>query len=128
MKTVLVCVLLLFVCSPSWAERVLVIDTTFQTFILHENGDMVRKGVVSTGKKGFETPKGTFQILEKTRFRRSSITGTPMLYSLRFKNGCFIHLGNALGRQASHGCVRLNPEDSLAVFRKMAVGDTIVVQ
>ncbi len=76
--------------------------------------------VVSTGKRGYRTPTGTFQPqrMHKTYHSRK-YHNAPMPNSIFFVGGVAMHgttdIRN-LGRPASHGCVRLHPAVAAAVF------------
>ena len=128
MKIVLLFCFLLLAGGASAAERSIVIDLAAQTFTLYEGKQLVRSGVVSTGRDGYNTPKGSFKVLTKERHRYSSIYKTPMLFSIRFHKGYFLHLGKPTGNPASAGCIRLSPEDALFAFRFTKLGDTVIVQ
>ncbi|OGG60234.1 hypothetical protein A3C89_00505 [Candidatus Kaiserbacteria bacterium RIFCSPHIGHO2_02_FULL_50_50] len=120
-----------FLLYAGWAhaaERSIVIDLAAQTFVLYEGEHLVRSGTVSTGREGYDTPKGSFKVLSKERHRYSSKYKTPMLFSIRFHKGYFLHLGKPTGKPASAGCIRLSPEDSLFAFKFAKVGDTVIVR
>ena len=128
MKIVLLMFFLFCAGGVHAAERSLVIDLATQTVVFIEDGHVIRAGIVSTGRKEYETPKGTFRVIEKVRHRYSRQHKTPMLFSIRFHKGYFLHLGTPTGEVASAGCVRLRPEDALYAFKFVNVGDKIVIQ
>jgi len=76
---------------------------------------------VSTGKRGYATPRGRFRPtrLAKMHYSRK-YNMAKMPNSIFFTNrGHAIHGTNAvrrLGRPASHGCVRLAPRNAAALF------------
>jgi len=75
---------------------------------------------VSTARKGYRTPVGTYrpQRMYKRYFSRK-YDNAPMPHSIFFNGGYAIH-GTTdlrrLGRPASHGCVRLHPGNAAALF------------
>lgn len=75
---------------------------------------------VSTGKNGYETPRGIFIPYWLHEHHRSSIYGNaPMPYSVFFKGGFAIHGTTEvkrLGTRASHGCIRLLTENARIFF------------
>ena len=77
--------------------------------------------LVSTGGQGFDTPSGHFHIfrVEKDHFSKEW-DDAPMPYSMFFTGiGHAIHGSyhvKALGTRASHGCVRLAPENAAVLF------------
>jgi lipoprotein-anchoring transpeptidase ErfK/SrfK len=76
---------------------------------------------VSTGRKGFSTPRGVYQpYLIKTMHYSSKYNNSPMPHSIFFHGGYAIHATDAinkLGRPASHGCVRLHPKNAKWLYR-----------
>jgi len=76
--------------------------------------------VVSTGRAGYGTPNGTYhpQRLERTWFSKEYYN-SPMPYSIFFHGGYAIHGSyeiHRLGGPASHGCIRLHPQNAAALF------------
>ena len=76
---------------------------------------------VSTGKKGFLTPEGIYQpyVLKKMHYS-SKYENAPMPNSIFFHGGYAIHATSdidRLGSPASHGCVRLSPQNAKWLFR-----------
>jgi lipoprotein-anchoring transpeptidase ErfK/SrfK len=89
---------------------------------------------VSTARKGYRTPVGSFrpQRLERMWYSRK-YDMSPMPHSVFFRGGYAIHGTNyvkSLGRPASHGCVRLAPGNAAALYslvRKHGMGGTRIV-
>jgi len=75
---------------------------------------------VSTARRGYRTPTGSFQPTALAVWHRSTIySGSPMPYSIFFLRGYAIHGSyeiKQLGRPASHGCVRLHPSNAKALY------------
>ncbi len=96
----------------------------------------VGQAVISSGKHGFETPTGNFQVIQRDKNHASnlygefvdaagsvvqrnvdvtkqkppagaSFRGAKMPFFLRFHGGAGMHAGKLPGYAASHGCVRL---------------------
>jgi lipoprotein-anchoring transpeptidase ErfK/SrfK len=89
--------------------------------------DGVRTGEyrVSTGKRGYGTPTGTFkpQRMHKTYYSHK-YHNSPMPHSIFIVGGVALHGTNDLrhlGKPASHGCVRLDPRDAAALFEMVRV-------
>ena len=76
--------------------------------------------LVSTGRKGYSTPTGMFQpYLLKDMHYSSKYENAPMPNSIFFHGGYAIHATydlKRLGRPASHGCIRLSPQDAQWLF------------
>ena len=76
---------------------------------------------VSSARSGFYTPGGSFAPTHLERMHYSKkYHMSPMPYSIFFRGGYAIHgtyATGALGRPASHGCVRLSPGHAAALYR-----------
>jgi len=75
---------------------------------------------VSTARRGYRTPTGTFRPQALAVWHRSTIySGSPMPHSIFFHGGYAIHGSyeiKHLGSPASHGCVRLHPAAAAQLF------------
>lgn len=96
-----------------WAASLVArIDVGAQTMTVSRQGQVLYKWRVSTARKGYVTPRGTYrpQRLHKMWYSRK-YEMSPMPYSVFYHGGYAIHGTNAvkrLGTPASHGCVRLH--------------------
>lgn len=75
---------------------------------------------VSTARRNYRTPTGSFQPVRMyKRYYSQKYDGAPMPYSIFFYGGYAIH-GTTdlkrLGTPASHGCVRLDPANAAKLF------------
>src|SRR6516165_7690902 len=75
---------------------------------------------VSTARRGYITPSGTYhpEMLARHWFSRKYYN-SPMPHSIFFYGGFAIHGSyeiSHLGRPASHGCVRLDPGNAAVLF------------
>lgn len=119
--------------APSAGPRRLTINLGAQRFTYSEGGKVVRSGPVSSGKRGYGTPAGSFRVLGKQRTKVSSryagSDGRPasMPYSIQFRSNYFIHQGRLPGYAASHGCVRLRGGDASFLFSRLRPGDPISI-
>jgi lipoprotein-anchoring transpeptidase ErfK/SrfK len=96
------------------------IDVSSQTMTVKVNGWYYGTWKVSTGRKGFNTPRGSFRVgrMARTYFSKK-YDNSPMPYSLFFSGGNAVHGTNhlrQLGRPASHGCVRLHPDNAAKLY------------
>ena len=75
---------------------------------------------VSTARRGYITPVGEYHALWLSpRHRSRKYDNAPMPWAVFFNGGYAIHGTTeirALGRPASHGCVRLHPDNAKAFF------------
>ena len=85
---------------------------------------------ISSGRKGFRSPNGVYRPtrLEKNWYSRKY--GGAMPHAVFFRGGYAIHgttAVGALGRPASHGCIRLHPANAAKLFalvKKHGAGTT----
>lgn len=97
------------------------IDISSQRMKVYQNGKLAYSWPVSTGRKGYATPTGTYRPKRLHRMWYSSkYDNAPMPYSIFFRGGYAIHGTDAvkrLGRPASHGCVRLAPSHARRLYQ-----------
>jgi hypothetical protein len=110
------------------AVRVLV-SIPLQMAFVYRGDALVGVSSVSTGQPGYDTPTGTFNILEKDKDHRSNLyDDAPMPYMLRLTwDGVALHAGHVTGQPASHGCVRLPAAFARKLFDIAALGATVTV-
>ena len=89
---------------------------------------------ISTGREGYGTPPGTYRPQSLRPFHRSSrYNWAPMPHSIFFHHGFAIHGTTEvrnLGRPASHGCIRLSPQNAKTLFdlvRRQGMNNTSIV-
>jgi hypothetical protein len=76
---------------------------------------------ISSARSGFRTPRGTFGVkrLETMHYSRK-YHNSPMPHSIFFAGGYAIHgtyATGSLGRPASHGCIRIAPENAAVLYQ-----------
>lgn len=115
------------------------------TFTVSIGGQVVRTMPASMGKPGYETPTGTYPVLEKFRniIFDSRTIGIPLdspegylidgEWAERLTwGGVFVHSapwsvdaqGNA---NVSHGCINLAPADAAWYYENVGIGDPVTV-
>ena len=76
---------------------------------------------VSTAGRGYVTPTGSFKPTRMHEMWYSrKYDNAPMPHSIFFNGGYAVHATNhisRLGRPASHGCVRLHPDDAADFYQ-----------
>ena len=97
------------------------IDKVTQHMIVKVDGVQKYDWLVSTGGQGYDTPSGNYHVfrMEKEHFSKEW-DDAPMPYSMFFTGiGHAVHGSyhvKSLGRPASHGCVRLHPDNAAVLF------------
>lgn len=118
------------------AEVLVRVDRASQTMQVSADGAYLYTWRVSTGRPGYGTPAGVFhpQWMAARWFSRVYYN-SPMPYSIFFYGGFAIHGSYdiaRLGGPASHGCIRLHPNDAAVLYsliqREGMRTATIVVQ
>lgn len=102
------------------ASLVANISLSNQTMTVSQNGVVRHRWKVSTARKGYVTPMGSYSAKWVSRNHRSrKYDNAPMPFAVFFKGGYAVHATydlKRLGRPASHGCVRLHPNDAAQFF------------
>jgi hypothetical protein len=102
------------------AGIVITVDKSAQQLTVSVDGFQRYEWPVSTARWGYRTPNGTYrpERLERKWFSRK-YDWSPMPFSIFFDGGYAIHGSyeiSHLGRPASHGCIRLHPENAAVLF------------
>jgi hypothetical protein len=95
--------------------------------LLVESGSIKRAIHSSAGKRGYETPTGSYRVQRKVLNDWSRPYRTAMPYASYLPSGYALHEGAVPSYPASHGCVRLPSWDAADVYRFATVGTTVVV-
>jgi lipoprotein-anchoring transpeptidase ErfK/SrfK len=120
-------------------------DATHQMEVVR-NGKLEKTIPVSLGKKGYETPNGTYYVLERFAdiVMDSSTYGVPIDsaegYRLKVQDavrisnsGIFVHgapwsVNDQGKRNVSHGCPNLSPANAQWFYDNFGTGDPVVVK
>ncbi|NJK93243.1 MAG: L,D-transpeptidase family protein, partial [Blastochloris sp.] len=104
------------------------ISLSQQKAVVFKDGAAVFNTPISSGRKGFTTPKGTFVITNKYKDWVSTLYDAEMPYFLRLNCGPIgLHAGALPGYPASHGCIRLPYENARTVFSTVDVGTIVSI-
>lgn len=100
------------------------VDVPSQTMDVYVNGSLRHSWRVSTGRRGYETPGGTYSVKRmEEEWYSSKYDDAPMPHAIFFTSGYAIHGTydtKRLGRRASHGCIRLAPGNAARLFNLVA--------
>ena len=116
------------------------INLAVQILSIFENGEIIDSFLISSGKRGMETPKGQYAICNKTPRAWSKVYGLYMpfwmalvpdgkfgIHELPEWPGGYKEGANHLGIPVSHGCVRLGIGPAKTVYDWAGIGTPIVV-
>ena len=134
----------------------IVVDLVDQHAYLSRGGQVVLTAPVSTGREGYDTPAGNYQVIQKDIDHRSSIygayerdgmivqenvdvrkaprppdatfVGASMPYFLRIIGGVGLHAGYLPGYPASHGCIRMPESKAKRFFEAAKVGTPVTIK
>jgi len=123
-----------FICAPAQASVVARVSLSQQRVDVTVDGALAYSWPVSTARRGFVTPTGSWRPIRTERMWYSrKYDMSPMPHSVFFYGGYAIHATGyvrSLGRPASHGCVRLHPKNAAifyALVRARGLGNAKVV-
>lgn len=114
--------------NPCPAAAKACIDLTHQTSWLQEGGKITYGPVdISSGKPGWETPRGWHKVNRKVKDEYSRIfNNAPMPFSVYFTNdGVAFHEGSP--RIMSNGCIHLWHNDAMYYYNNLTYGDNVYV-
>lgn len=133
------------------------ISLSEQKAYFYKGEQLVGVSLISTGREGFDTPTGSFSIVQKNKDHVSSIygdyvsastgevvqkdidrradpmpkgakyDGARMPYFMRIHGGVGMHEGFLPGYPASHGCIRMPGFMAAAFFRNVSNGTPVSV-
>ena len=103
------------------ASIVINIDKSAQEMTVIRDGEVVDRWPVSTARRGYSTPSGTFKPFRmEAEHTSDEWDDAPMPHSIFFTmQGHAIHGSyetKHLGSPASHGCVRISPAHATELF------------
>jgi hypothetical protein len=107
--------------TPAAATVLITVNKSTQRMTVEVDGDLRWTWPVSTGQLGYDTPSGRFTAfrMEADHYSKEW-DDAPMPHSIFFtQKGHAIHgyLNTShIGRPASHGCVRLEPENAAMLY------------
>src|ERR1043166_214726 len=142
--------------SHSWRPSI-VVSLRAQEAYLYRGAHRTASSRISSGREGYRTPVGRFQVTRKDESHRSSVygdyvddaghvvkanvdarrdskpphshfLGASMPYFLEFSPGYGLHQGYLPGVPASHGCIRMPYWKAREFYNAARVGTLVVVQ
>jgi hypothetical protein len=115
------------------AKLDLYIDKSTQQMSVIRNGALLYAWPVSTGLDRFSTPSGIYTPERLEPIWYSKAYNAPMPHAIFFHHGYAIHGSydiTQLGGPASHGCIRLHPQEAALLFAMVeqeGPGNTTIV-
>jgi lipoprotein-anchoring transpeptidase ErfK/SrfK len=135
----------------------IIVSLREQEAYLYRGGYRIASSRISSGREGYRTPTGRFQVIRKDEDHRSSLygdyvdgsgkvvktnvdsrrdrapryshfVGTPMPYFLEFSPGYGLHQGYLPGVPASHGCIRMPYWKARQFYNIAHIGTPVVVK
>ena len=135
----------------------IVVSLRAQEAYLYRGGNRTASSRISSGREGYRTPVGRFQVIRKDEDHRSSVygdyvdnsghvvkanvdsrrdakpphshfVGAPMPYFIEFSPGYGLHQGYLPGEPASHGCIRMPYWKARQFYNAVHVGTLVVIK
>jgi lipoprotein-anchoring transpeptidase ErfK/SrfK len=112
--------------NPCPAAAKACIDLTHNVTWIQDKGTVVYGPVpMTSGRPGYRTRPGTFQVYWKHKNHISSIFNAPMPNSIFFDGGNAFHVGSLT--IPSHGCIHLSRAASEEFWNRLRTGDVVYV-
>ncbi|WP_133500861.1 L,D-transpeptidase family protein [Cognatilysobacter terrigena] len=107
----------------------IVVSLPAQMVHVYRGDTRIARSTISSGRPGYDTPPGVYEILEKDRVHHSNkYDNAPMPYMQRLTwDGVALHAGHIPGYPASHGCVRLPMAFAEQLFKITEKGGRVIV-
>jgi lipoprotein-anchoring transpeptidase ErfK/SrfK len=135
----------------------IVVSLHAQEAYLYRGGHRTASSRISSGREGYRTPVGRFQVIRKDEEHRSSIygdyvdssqrivkgnvdvrrdtkpphtrfVGAPMPFFIEFSPGYGLHQGYLPGVPASHGCIRMPYWKARQFYNAVHIGTVVVIK
>ncbi len=135
----------------------IVVSLRAQEAYLYRAGQKTASSRISSGREGYRTPVGRFQVIHKDEDHRSSVygdyvddsgrvvkanvdsrrdrkpphshfVGAPMPYFVEFSPGYGLHQGYLPGEPASHGCIRMPYWKARQFYNVAHLGTVVVIK
>ena len=135
----------------------IVVSLRAQEAYLYRAGHRTASSRISSGREGYRTPVGRFQVIRKDEDHRSSVygdyvddsghvvkvnvdsrrdrkpphshfVGAPMPYFIEFSPGYGLHQGYLPGEPASHGCIRMPYWKARQFYNAVHLGTLVVIK
>jgi lipoprotein-anchoring transpeptidase ErfK/SrfK len=135
----------------------IVVSLRAQEAYLYRGGHKTASSRISSGREGYRTPVGRFQVIRKDEEHRSSaygdyvdgtgrvvkanvdsrrdrkpphsqFVGAPMPYFIEFSPGYGLHQGYLPGEPASHGCIRMPYWKARQFYNAVHLGTLVVIK
>jgi hypothetical protein len=115
--------------APGDGPVAIVVSLPLQRAFVFRSGVLIGLSTISSGQPGYDTPTGTFPILQKEVHHHSNLyDDAPMPFMQRLTwDGVALHAGQLPGHPASHGCVRLPRAFAQRLYGVTALGSQVVV-
>lgn len=121
------------------AGKMIDVNLSKQWLYVYENGVEVYRAPVTTGRKGFSTPTGTYNIYHKLPLRtmRGEANGekwvVPDVPNVMYVvggvalHGTYWHNLFGSGQRLSHGCINLSLRDAAWLYKWAPIGTKVVI-
>jgi hypothetical protein len=100
-----------------------------QRLHFYSGGRHIMDVPVATGVSGHLTPLGVFSVIQRDRLHHSNLySNAPMPFMERITwSGVALHEGPGVGRQASHGCIRMPHDFAARLWQLPTMGMRVII-
>ncbi|MFM9934996.1 MAG: L,D-transpeptidase family protein, partial [Novosphingobium sp.] len=114
---------------PASGPFIAVVSLRNQNIAVFDNNGLYTRSPISSGRSGFETPRGIFSIIQKNAEHFSNLyDDAPMPFMQRITwSGVALHAGNLPGYPASHGCIRMPHSFAQKLFDVTPMATRVIV-
>jgi lipoprotein-anchoring transpeptidase ErfK/SrfK len=115
--------------QPADEQLSMLVNLHTQRAYLYRGDDEIASTPISSGRRHYRTPTGTFTVLEKQKIYRSKkYHHAPMPYMQRLTwDGVALHAGGVPRYPSSHGCVHLPRRFASWLFEQPTMGMKVAI-
>ena len=115
--------------QPADEQLSMLVNLHTQRAYLYRGGDQIAATPISSGRRHYRTPTGTFTVLEKQKIYRSKkYRHAPMPFMQRLTwDGVALHAGGVPRYPSSHGCVHLPRRFASWLFDQPTMGMKVAI-
>jgi lipoprotein-anchoring transpeptidase ErfK/SrfK len=115
--------------QPPEERLSMLVDLREQRAYLYRGGDQIASVPISSGRRHYPTPTGTFTVVQKQKMHRSNKYNDarmPFMQRLSW-DGLALHAGGVPRRPSSHGCIHLPRRFASWLYEQPTMGMRVTI-
>lgn len=109
-------------------NRTIVIHTNRRQLELYEGSRLIQQYPIAVGKGATPTPPGHYSIATKSLYPGGAFGSRWMGLSIPHYGIHGTNNPSSIGQAVSKGCIRMHNHDAEALFQRIEVGTSVIIQ